>query len=123
MTKESDECANQYKKAKSWGNSKCRQSGPVCRKFQKSNAVVLSFSRGKEANSKLGIELGYDFLVLPETVFSSRVKGLGVKQVGRCLSFALSTEKDNLSWLTPGRLLVPGQSPHFIYYQELNVHS
>lgn len=123
MTEESDGWANQYKKAKSWGNSKCRQSGPVCRKFQKSNAVILSFSRGKEANSKLGIELGYDFLVLPEMVFSPRVKGLGVKQVGRCLSFALCTEKDSLSWLTPGRLLVPGQSPNFIYYQELNVYS
>lgn len=63
----------------------------MCRKCQKSSAVVLAFSRGKEANSKLGIEP-----VLPEIVFPSRAKRLE----GRCLFFAISTEKDKLSLLT-----------------------
>lgn len=49
----------------------------MCRKCQKSSAVVLAFSRGKEANSKLGIDP-----VLPEIVFSSRAKRLE----GRCCS-------------------------------------
>lgn len=87
----SGERADEHEKAKSWSSSKCRWSGLVCRKCQKSNAVVLAFSRGKEVNSKLGIDP-----VLPEIVFSSRAKRLE----GRCLFFATSTEKDKLSLLT-----------------------
>lgn len=63
----------------------------MCKKCQKPNAMVLAFSRGKEANPKLGIDP-----VLPEIVFSSRAKRLE----GRCLFFAISTEKDKLSLFT-----------------------
>lgn len=86
----------------------------MCRKCQKSSAVVLAFSRGKEANSKLGIDP-----VLPEIVFSSRAKRLE----GEVLFFAISTERTS-SLVHSGCLLVPRQNPNFIsYHVELQVHS